>query len=105
MIRIEQIKIWAVYSTYDETGRDGNLVSCWETEQAAQNNCKGQGWYGGPGNVRELSAIRLPDGRVFALLQSEPVTLGVDFVQQKRDAKAAALAKLTPGERDLLGLS
>jgi len=103
-MKIEQITIWAVYSTYDETGRDSSLVSCWETQLAAQNNRKGHGWYGGPGNVRELPALQLPDGRIFVLLQAEPVKLGIDLVQGQLDARAAALAKLSIEERKLLGL-
>jgi len=45
------------------------------------------------------------EGNFFVLHQSEPVLLGVDLIEREAELRETALAKLTPEEKVLLGLS
>lgn len=55
-------------------------------------------------HVSPVWAIPLGDGRCYVLERPEAVILGVDFDQQRKDARAAALAKLSPEDRRALGV-
>ena len=54
-----------------------------------------------PGRVIKRTALCVPDGRYFLLVDSTPIRIDASMEDAER---AAALAKLTPQERHLLGL-
>jgi len=60
------------------------------------------------GAYRSVSAVwavgPTDAGKWYLLQQPQPVELGVDFDRQRAEAKARALAKLSPEERAALGI-
>jgi len=54
-----------------------------------------------PGRVVKRTALCVPDGRYFLLMDSNPIRIDSSMEDAER---AVALAKLTPQERHLLGL-
>jgi hypothetical protein len=54
-----------------------------------------------PGKVIKKTAIALPDGRYYLLVDSSPIRIETSMEEAE---KAVAMAKLTPQERQLLGL-
>jgi hypothetical protein len=54
-----------------------------------------------PGKVIKRTAISVPDGRYYLLMDSSPIRIDTSIEEAQ---KATALAKLTPEERAMLGL-
>ena len=54
-----------------------------------------------PGRVIKRTALCVPDGRYFLLMDSNPIRIDSSMEDAER---AVALSKLTPQERHLLGL-
>jgi hypothetical protein len=95
---------WATFDTVDERGTPGKLIGLFENKNDAVLASQGQGWYGGDGRVHQQQFIRIRHtGEVFALKDPCPVRFGntAELMEKKRKA---ALAKLTPEERRLLGV-
>lgn len=97
------IPIWSVWSTIDEFGRHGEFIGHFSVRSAAEHSAKGRGWYAGWGNIVEGFAAEI-DGKVYALASDQPIELNVDSAMQRRAEVDAARAKLSPRERQLLGL-
>lgn len=97
-------KVFQVSHVRDEYNRLGDVVGFYTTEAAAAAAAKGKGFYSGPGDIKPVTAMEGPDGEFYILVRPEPVKLDVDLLTLVADAKKAALAKLTPEERTLLGL-
>lgn len=99
-------QVFTAHETVDEFNRKSALIGVYGTREWADAAAKGRGWYGGMGAVEAMWALPVPGKRgEFYLLQSDKTyTLNVDLVDRDRAEKAAALAKLTPAERTLLGL-
>lgn len=100
----EIITVWTYTSGGDDRSH-GPIAGVCSTEQLARQAAQGSGWYGGNGAVKKHSAIRF-NGHIYLLSDklSQPIDLdgGIKKIQDK--LKEAALSKLTPEEKLLLGL-
>lgn len=110
------IKIWAAHGDGEGRGKGPILDFC-DSESTACERSKGEGWWGGPGDVEEVPAL-LVDGEVWVLRQATPAQ--VLNYSQVRELKAGArgttpeaedeklrnetLASLTQDQRRVLGL-
>ena len=105
-MNVQIIDIFAVHGDGGEHGR-GPIEGYCRTRSEADTMSKGRGWFGGAGAVTGVKALIVGD-QMYALAQAAPILFMDAVAQQKADAeaaRAAALAKLTPAERALLGLS
>lgn len=98
------IPVFVAYAVNDEYGRNKRLLSVHRNKSDAEFAAKGQGWYGGPGDVQMKHAVE--DGLDLYVLESLHPTCFAD-VTAKREAERkakveAAMAKLTPEEVALL---
>lgn len=102
------IWVWAVYEVHDEYGRHRNLRTVCRTEAEGKIAANGLGWYGGQGDCDKKAAIIDPESGLVYLLVTSTGQEFADVTKRKEElkqiAKEAALAKLTPEERELLGL-
>lgn len=100
---IEHIEVWMAHGDSGSEYRTGPVIAYCSTEHIAREAARDQGWYGSDGAVTNCAALRI-EGNVWLLREREPVDL--DGAKRARDAAArqAALAKLTPEEREVLGL-
>ncbi|MBK3780238.1 hypothetical protein G3A43_08205 [Paraburkholderia aspalathi] len=109
---VQKITIFEVRQTTDERGTRGTVVGYCDSQSTADACAKGEGWWGGMGMVTEMSAL-VVDGKVWALRQPEPVeVLNLTAVRALKpipqseldtNLRNAALAKLSPDERRVLG--
>jgi len=92
---------FGAFTTTDEYGRNGKLLGWFSTSDAAKKAAAKKGWYGGDGNVDEVSTITV-DGATYLLADANPIV--VDASDEIRDAvRKKALVKLTDEERAALG--
>ncbi len=98
------VRMWEVYTTIDEYGRDGEMVGLFSDEVMANAAAKGKGWWGGKGDVRPVFALDCHNGYYQVLKYRNPVKADTDIVKLREDIKTKALAKLTEEEKALLGL-
>ena len=98
------LEAFVVYETTDEWGRLGKMCGVCRTMKEAQTFAKGKGYYGSMGRIQESAAIDL-SGNLYLLASPTPVVFeDVKALQEaEKQAKlAAALAKLTPEEIELI---
>lgn len=88
----------------DDSGYPRGAVGYFTSEFRARTAAKGKGAWGSDGRVDTAWAVSDGNGKFHILVQEQPLELDIDYLQAEKDAKAAALAKLTPHERQLLGL-
>lgn len=102
------VGVYAVYEIHDEYANRKTLRKICRTKHESEIASVGLGWYGGPGYVEKKMAIIDPEtGSVYLLVSSsawEFEDVAKRKEEMKQRAKEAALAKLTPEERKLLGL-
>jgi len=100
------ITVWTTHSSNDERGSNDKLIGIFLDEKTAKAHAKGQGWWGGEGNVSKRKAIQVDNNLVYLLDWDceSPVELGVNLVDKTRQKKLNALNKLTKEERQLLGI-
>lgn len=106
------ITIFEVRQTTDERGSRGPVIGYCDAMSTADARAKGEGWWGGMGKISEVSALVI-DGKVWALRQPEPVqVMNLEQVRVLKpvpqseidtELRNAALAKLSPDERRVLG--
>jgi hypothetical protein len=109
---VQKIIIFEVRETINERGTLGAVVGYCDSKTTADARAKGEGWWGGMGAVSEMSALVL-EGQVWALRQPEPVqVMNLEQVRILKpvpqseidtELRSAALAKLSPDERRVLG--
>jgi hypothetical protein len=105
------IPVFEVVETLDERGTRGNVVGYADSRESVDVFAKGKGWYGGMGAIIEATALVI-DGKVYPLRQPGPVELHTleELCPPKPKGKVdpmvrrAAIAKLTPEERESLGV-
>ncbi len=99
-------KVFKVTETTDEFNGLGDVVGIFPTKISAETAANGKGWYGGQAKIEEVWAVPTGEmpGQYYILESKISYGLGIDNVKRANDDKAAALAKLTPRERKLLGL-
>lgn len=88
----------------DDHGRGDELIGIYTTSAAAEATVKGRGWFGGNGAVKKADGYFVGDLVIFPNIKIDAVDLNVDLPRKVETQRAAALAKLTPEERKLLGL-
>lgn len=101
------ISVYVVRETVDEYGHTGEIIGVTVSKAEADNLAKGRGWYGGTADIREEKALVLDPANPEAvlLLQSTiEYPLGVNLPERRREKRKAALAKLSPEEKELLGV-
>ena len=100
MTQCEFITIWQVTGDKDQTeGRGGTyVVGYTKTEKEAQELARGKGVMGSDGEVHLKQAIKFDHGAIYEIGER------CDEQWAKMERKAAALAKLTPEDREALGL-
>lgn len=85
------------------TGETGSKVIGYFTDaNLAAASGKGEGWYGSDGMVGEVTVLT-QDGVIGFILDKESITLEEDAAR-RAVAIQKALDKLTPEERELLGI-
>jgi hypothetical protein len=87
----------------NDDGRDTKLIGYFREEAGAKLAAKKRGGYG-DGNVHPVMAIPADDGKFYILAEPEAMTLDVDLIKLEKEARKAALAKLTPEEIALLNI-
>lgn len=97
-------KVFVVRAT-DEDGRPRDIVGLASTEATADEMAKGRGGWGAKGDIREGVALLAPTGSAYLLENVRPFELNVDIPKQREERIQNALAKLTPAEQLLLGLT
>jgi hypothetical protein len=117
-MRIRIITIHAVHQGDDDRSF-GHPAWWFYSKHEAEEVAKGRGWFGGNAPVRDYQALSLEDDRqagringwsftpepptVYLLANLKPLRMGVGPADVAA-LKAAALAKLTDTEKELLGL-
>jgi hypothetical protein len=71
------------------------------THYGAQTLARGKGGWGSDGSVKEVAAVEI-DGRIY--LVTGPIDLDGKEAEAKENFRQNALAKLTPAEREALGV-
>lgn len=101
------IDVWAAFECHDDRGMNGPFIGVFRTKQAAELAATGRGYYGSPGNVEQRKAVWFADDEVYLLdrVAGFSLAMGLDLVKTKEQRRKDALAKLTPEEQELLGLS
>ena len=97
------IKIWSAYETIDDRGNIGACLGRFSCEQYAKEAAKNRGWYGGDGDVKESSAIKV-DGKIYGLASPNPIDLDRRNAIADEVLKQQTLAGLTPEQKRVLGL-
>lgn len=95
---------YTVKETVDDRGRTGDLIGVFFSAEEADKAAKGKGWYGGQGEVRERAVLMDESGSVYILESAAPITPGVNLPEEHKAKVRAALDKLTPEDRALLGI-
>jgi hypothetical protein len=98
------IKLWSVHTTVNEWGAVGSLVGYFTSEDKAKVAAEGRGWWGGEGAIRETAGITVHPGLTFPLADITPLKLDVDLITDAAKVRQDALKKLTPREREILGV-
>jgi hypothetical protein len=102
----EFVTAWEVFETVDERGSRGGSAGVFSRQSEADMVAAGKGWYGGKGNVAEVVLLRvLSTGEHFKLMARAPVDLDGRLQAERDGLRTKALEKLTPEERQALGLS
>lgn len=98
---------YTAWKVEDEYGRSTKLIGIFEKEADAEEAAKGQGWWAGDGNVEKRFVIKLQGGSCFLLdkYETNRMSMNVNFLDEKKKMREAALAKLSPEEKIVLGLS
>jgi hypothetical protein len=98
-----EIKLFfTAHPTTDERGSLGPTIGVFRRRADADAAAMNRGAYGGNGVVRERYGIEA-NGRCWLLDDPEGVLLDVDIAKRRKEIADAALAKLTPEEREALG--
>lgn len=104
------IKVYTIHRRNDDRVM-GPITDICATESLAVTVAKGAGWHGGDAPVIEHAAVQMAsNGAVFLLHPEAPeqvtVAHSVTEIRTNREhkEKIEALAKLSPRERQLLGL-
>lgn len=88
------IKVFAAYKVNDEYHRDRVLLGYFTIREDAVETVKGQGWYGGNGDVDEAWVLRPSATENYVLTSPYSVQLNVNLVELKKNRKRAAIEKL-----------
>lgn len=103
------IKVFAAYKCNDEYHRDRVILGYFTIREDAIETVKGQGWFGGNGEVDEAWVLRPSATENYVLASPYPVQLNVNLVEQKANRKRAAIQKLkatlSDGELKELGIN
>ncbi len=98
---VNPVEVFRVRET-DDDGRPSNLVGYYREQLGAKVAAKGRGGYGAEGDIQPVKAIPAEDGKFYILAEPEAMVLDVDLIKLQKEARDAALAKLTPEEIALL---
>jgi hypothetical protein len=107
------IKVYVVFTTIDDWGRHGERLGIFSTPEDAIQCAKGQGWYGGNGDIVEKWAIEDcsmgKSGTYYLLSGSKdhpPIPIDLDLKKKTADEelRAKTLAALTPDQKRVLGI-
>lgn len=105
-MKIKPIAVWAVYTTENEYGNLGELLTVMTSRVAAEKESQGKGWYGGQGAVEERKVIKVGNDKHFLLDEKVDYPIPLDKKVNDRELKLRkqALKKLSKDEREVLGL-
>jgi len=87
----------------NDAGRRSGRVGVYDSVTAAEAAAKGQGSWGGQGQISEVLAVEI-DGQWYELVSDKP--LDINDAQKKADAKLKeeTLAALSADQKRVLGL-
>ena len=94
----------AVYTTQDEYGRRGALIGVYTTSAAAEKAAERAGWFNGKGQIDDIMVLITDTGEIYMMGTKVPM-LDTNLPQERDRRRQAALDKLTPEDRELLGLA
>lgn len=102
------ITVYAAFETVDDCGRHGNLIGVFSDEGMAAGHAIGHGWYGGNGSVTPRKALVVNEEPLQVYLLDEECPkkykVGTNLIEDTKDRKKKALAKLTKEDKELLGI-
>lgn len=106
MLHCRFLPVWTVWETDDDGRRRHKFVGVFDTPSKANLAAKSKGSWGAPGDVDEALGLFIGPNEDRCFLMTSPLDyeLNVDIPGFEKKARAEALAKLTPLERQLLGL-
>ena len=96
--------VWVVKETIDEYGRPGQLVGVFTSEDSAKTAAHKRGWWGGEGEITKKLGMLNPVDNTEIIVIDMIIKPNVYLIEATKNDRAAALAKLTPRERELLGV-
>lgn len=102
-------KGYGAYTTTNEYGQRGNLVSVHDTKDQANKAALSIGWYGGSGDVEELSVViegnTIRVGKLTEISLEQCQMMAALTLKQKKEAARKKLQyALTKEEAELLGI-
>lgn len=103
--QITLAKVYVVKETVDDRGQTGETVGVYFNPKDADVAAKGKGWYGGEGEVRERIGAVLDNGSVLIVESVIALQPGVNLPELHKQRVQAALDKLTPEDKILLGVA
>ena len=94
-----------VYGTMaeDDDGRHRGVMAYFSSSSAAESYGIHKGGWGGDCDVKEFSAIRLADGRVY-VVSDGPIDLDLKKSKYEEELRKRTLASLTPEQIRVLGI-
>lgn len=93
---------YAAYEVHDEYGRSKQCIGYYESDVSAKDVAMGRGWYGGPGDTAKAWLLEV-GGSVYVLASKETIKLN-QRIATAAERRAEILEKLTPEERNILGV-
>lgn len=97
-------RVWEVWATVDEFGRHGEQIGYYDDKETAEKVNANVGWYGGAGSCVDYDYVQVDDTIYVVRGKVAAADLNVHLPNRRDEERQAALAKLTPKERKLLGL-
>lgn len=96
--------VWVVKETIDEYGRPGQLVGVFMSDSAAKTAAAKKGWWGGEGEITKKLGMLNPVDKMEIIVIDMIIKPDIDLIAAAKKDRQVALAKLTPRERELLGI-
>lgn len=96
--------VWVVKEVINEYGRVGRTVGVFINEEGAKIAARNKGWWGGEGEITKKPGMLNPVNRKEVIVIDMIIEPDIDLIEAAKKDRAAAIAKLIPRERELLGV-
>lgn len=102
------IDVWCAHGdSGSDRGGLGPIIAVCSTPYQADQEAKGQGWYGGNGGTTERKALRTEDGKVWLLdgKRGEPIDLDGLTKKYEQQRRQQLLDAMCDEDKRILGLT